>query len=66
MDGPTRVSTRWLHVRQVLEIKIKGTSEVVEYELNKKLAKISQMDSCPVQAPFSLSLPMAGQDFISR
>jgi len=40
-DGPTRVGTRWLHVRQVLGIKIKGISEVVEYELNKKLAKRS-------------------------
>jgi uncharacterized membrane protein len=40
-DGPTRVGTRWLLVRQFLGIKIKGISEVVEYEPNRKLVKKS-------------------------
>jgi hypothetical protein len=37
----TRVGTRWLLVRQFLGIKIKGISEVVEYEPNRKLVKKS-------------------------
>jgi len=40
-DGPTRVGARWLLVRQFLGIKIKGISEVVEYEPNRKLVKKS-------------------------
>jgi hypothetical protein len=66
MDGLTRVGTRWLHVRQVLGIKIKGINEVVEYELNNKLAKISPDGLIPRTSSILFEPANGGTDLISR
>lgn len=47
-EGPTRVGTKWLHVRQFAGIKLKTISEIVEYEPNRKWATRGAMGPMPV------------------